>query len=81
MYHLPSFSSTSPSDPGAEAEGRVQARFKTYVKRITVDHPVKHYFGHGSQHRKQSGKLQLDSPWVYLSTQIILAPFPAKIKL
>ena len=55
---------TLPSDPGAEAEGSVQARFNTqYVKKI-VNHQVK-YFGHSPRHKKQTGKLQLDSPWVY----------------
>ena len=54
---------TLPSDPGAEAEGPAQARFNTYVKTI-VNHQVKH-FSRGPRHRKQTGKLQLDSPWVY----------------
>ena len=49
----------SPSDPGAEAEGPIQAHFDTYIKRI-VGHQVKH-FDHGSRNIKQKGKLQLDS--------------------
>ena len=53
---------TLPNDPGAEAEGPMQACFNTYVKKI-VNHQVKR-FSHGSSHIKQMGRLQLDSPWV-----------------